>query len=1267
MAAALAALSAPVSGFDGYPIISSYAAPDIGIDFKIWPMVHDLDGTYRFGTRGLASFDGRHWDITSMRDKYPLRGLDIGPDGRIWAGATDELGWFEDHAGSLRYHSLVSALPASEREPGPIYFAFAEQNGAVFVTPRKVLRWTGQEFKVWPMPGTRRLFASRSDGTIYVHHKPTGVMAMRENGPELVIPASELGDEGVFWLQRLPRDWLLVTSRGLMLWSPGNLRPLDTQTNAAIVQAILMSVADLHDGRLALATNREGVLIVDHEGKIVQRVSEAEGLPTRNVYRVFLDRDRQLWGTSASHIFRINLDSPSRVFNRTAGLPAGRIHHLAVNGGKAFAVVNEDLFTKSEDSRSFATQSGNNEIAYVVRATPSGVFFGTLRGINRIEGTTVTRVYTGNRDVFLIEPSRVAPNHLLISEASDVKEISPDGTATMRASGLPDFVTSIAEGDDGRLWLGTFSRGLIMVSNQGHYVTDAVRDQQGPVTIEGPSTAVDTDEGDILVFARTGAWLKSRGATVFTAIQDFPRREILGVSPTHTRSGLWVALARSGAQPPMFGKIVFEGGRASWRPHAVDGIETIGAPQSLVAEPLADGTTALWIGGNNGVLRHLVAAGPRTEQPRAPSLHTLARAGAGATWATVTGALPYSTESIEFRFAAPQIAVRPTQRLETRIVGLDSDWIPAGTSSRREFTAVRDGRYTFEVRTVADTGVASAVTRATIEILPPWWRTWPAALGAVLALAPAIYGLYRWRVRTLERRNASLENKVRQRTAELEAANAAKTQFVANMSHDIRNPLNGIVGLALGLEDTRLEPRQREMVATLRECTTYLSTLVDDVLDFASIEAGRIELRPARFSPAELLRSVVATTLADAASRGARLTIDVPPGFPAAVVGDAGRIQQILMNFVSNALKYAGGEIRLSVALPDQAPGEVEFFVQDRGPGIRPEDRAALFKKFSRLEPSRVGMLIEGRGLGLAACRLLADHMGGAVGIDTPAGGGARFFLRLPLNLAAAPDTALTPAPALPNTAVLLVEDTDYNAWAATAVLARLGLTCERAHTGAEAIALFGAKRFNIVLLDRNLPDMDGTEVARQIRQMETEGQSALLLAVTAYCTAADRQLCLDAGMNAFVGKPVTPEKLRKVFLNAGRRQLAAAAAPLPAPANEEPLDLRLIGYLADGTPGGMHAEIERFTAALRAVEGRLTSAAAAADSTELGAAAHQLLGHAKMIGAADLADAARNLATAARTATDPRTCQQPLADVRRAIEAVTESMNRRQPALLPA
>jgi CheY-like chemotaxis protein len=250
----------------------------------------------------------------------------------------------------------------------------------------------------------------------------------------------------------------------------------------------------------------------------------------------------------------------------------------------------------------------------------------------------------------------------------------------------------------------------------------------------------------------------------------------------------------------------------------------------------------------------------------------------------------------------------------------------------------------------------------------------------------------------------------------------------------------------------------------------------------------------------------------------------------------------------------------------------------------------------------------------------------------------------------------------LPNTSVLLVEDADYNAWAATAVLGKLGLTCERARNGAEALQMFSAKHYNLVLLDRNLPDIDGTEVARKIRALEGNGPRSILLAVTAYCTQEDRDLCLAAGMDAFVGKPLTPAKLRKVFVAAGRRLLTAATMHVSPGVEAPAVDVSLLDYISDGTERGRVEQVERFLASLAEGEARLAQAARARDFATLGDAAHFVLSQAKFVGCKALEEAALALEKAAE-ARDSFALGEMEERVHREARAVTAAMRRSHPA----
>ncbi len=780
------------------------------------------------------------------------------------------------------------------------------------------------------------------------------------------------------------------------------------------------------------------------------------------------------------------------------------------------------------------------------------------------------------------------------------------------------------------LWICTATRGLLQaeLNRPGPVEANPIGRNLGLPEFHGQSAVTRTKDGTMIVISSEGGWFKSTTMEQFRPIKNYPRWKFISYSSNSEDGSVWVTYGGEEKLVASVGRVSIEGSQAIWQPHSVEGLNAIGQIYDIFAENGANNSTVLWISGFNGILRHVVADGPVAPKPRAPLLNVLARSADADELRPITQSLPYSAHSINFEFAEPEFARRPQLRLETKLDGVDRDWAPADASSRRELNALRDGHYAFHVRAVAETGVTSDETTFSFVINPPWWRTPTALLGGLLSLGAAGYGAYYWRLRALRRRNAALEAKVAERTQQLTEASAAKSQFLANMSHDIRNPLNGIVGLALALEDTALDARQFELVTTLRECTSYLSTLVDDVLDFASIEAGRVELRPGPFSPTELLRSIATTMRTEAGASGATLLVDVDPLLPPTYVGDAGRIQQILVNYVTNALKYAGGQIQITASYCPESPGEIEFSVTDKGPGISAEGQKIIFTKFTRLTESH-SHEITGTGLGLASCRLLADLMGGSVGVLSTPGQGARFFLRLPLEIRV--DSAPPLDLPLPDCTVLLVEDTNYNAVAARAVLGKLGLTCDRACSGAEALRKFAEKHYNLVLLDRNLPDMDGTDVARKIRSLEGEGPRSILLAVTAYCTPEDRAQCLGAGMDAFVGKPLTPEKLRRVLIAAGRRHLAAASMHVAPQKNPNGVDVSLLEYISDGTGTGLGHQIDLFLGALDEAERQLAAAARSLELSRLAHAAHAVLSHARLVGNASLAQAATAVEDAAR------------------------------------
>lgn len=353
------------------------------------------------------------------------------------------------------------------------------------------------------------------------------------------------------------------------------------------------------------------------------------------------------------------------------------------------------------------------------------------------------------------------------------------------------------------------------------------------------------------------------------------------------------------------------------------------------------------------------------------------------------------------------------------------------------------------------------------------------------------------------------------------------------------------------------------------------------------------------------------------------MEVAVGAGVPERILGDAARIQQVIVNFAVNSLKFGGRTIRLSA---DQEGGDIVFKVADDGIGVPPEERKNLFIRFSRLKSAR-NFAVPGTGLGLAVSRALAERMGGSVGFLPAAGRGSTFFLRIPMEAVAASALEFGAFDAQ-GARALVVEDIEYNARALGLMLGRFGFHVEFARDGEEALARLASAPYRVVLIDCDLPRVGGIEVARRFRTSEEPRTQTFIVATTAMSTVADRNSCMAAGMDAFISKPITPEKLRTVLMafNAAGPYPARAAPPV-SPAPDIPgIKLGLLLHLTDGSAASLGRELARFDGSLGEAVQALAAAHASNSRPAVSSAAHRVLSLARMVGAEALASAAADM-----------------------------------------
>ncbi|WP_375436410.1 ATP-binding protein [uncultured Hymenobacter sp.] len=634
--------------------------------------------------------------------------------------------------------------------------------------------------------------------------------------------------------------------------------------------------------------------------------------------------------------------------------------------------------------------------------------------------------------------------------------------------------------------------------------------------------------------------------------------------------------------------------------------------------------------------------------------------------------LSATQHQVNFTFRA--VSLLPDQaglQYQYRLLGYQDQWSRPTVVGEAQFPRLGAGSYAFQVRARSgEQGVWSKTVASSFDVATPYWQTWWFAALSLLLAGAGVFAFVRAREATLRRQKLQLETTVRERTQELrhqkahiedmnaelviardvaEASRRAKAQFLANMSHEIRTPMNAVIGLTHLLRQTPVNSEQNEYLEAVQSSSQNLLVIINDILDSSKIEAGKLSLEHTAFRLPELLRRVASMFRFATEAKHLYFNLEIDSTVPAAVFGDPVRLNQVLVNLVGNAVKFTttGGVTVHVYSAIDSATNQqlVRFVVRDTGIGIATNKLDAIFEDFSQANTSTTRQF-GGTGLGLSIARNLVELHGGKLWVESEEGHGSAFSFEIPYLTAnpaeVAPEATLAVGRFEPALRVLVAEDNDLNQLVARKTLEAWNVQVTVAANGRLAVEAAEQTTFDAVLMDVQMPEMDGYEAARQLRARFPDDAQLPIIGLTASALPEDRALALEAGMNDTLAKPFDPALLyARLAYYTGRITLPSQHPPAPT----EPIaphqtntctpDWTLLEELAGGNEAFIRQIVNTFLTQAPQLQQHLEIEFAAADPNALARIAHKLKGQAAYFGVDYLYSALETLECQARQETD--------------------------------
>ena len=1201
----------------GLPFIQNFTSKDYNAHSQNWAILQDQRGVMYFANGlGVLEYDGVSWRLIPVPNGSGVYSLGMDQQGRIYVGAKGDFGYLApDSVGQRQFVSLLDHLATEYRDFSNVWDISTTAEGVYFRSREYLFCWkegsAGQgSLKVWqPVTEFYRFYTVK--GTHYITQRHIGLMKLVDDEWELVLDGERFAKKYIYFILPFPvpeasspRILIGTRAQGLLIYDGTTFEPfpLPDEVKALLNEQQLYAGLWLPNGHLALVLRRAGVAIINQQGQLVQLLNQEAGLGDEIARFAYLDQQGGLWVAFNNGLSRVEVPSPFSYFGKTRGLETNVSaivrHQEGLYVGGSQGVYRLTPATSANHHPRFQSVEDMTTSAWSLLSVDDALWVATGGGVYRMTEDQTTKII--DQLTWCLYRSPTDPNIIFAGVRTGLvllKKMKGRWQVVGRVQGVSESIgiRTIVEERQGVIWLGTSGgNGYIRVRLEEAVLTSlgaATLSQEIPATIKHYQQDQRVPGGFVRVYAVDGRVVFATNAglkRLDEASGQFVPDTTLGARFADTTTSVsrvvedqlgnvWIKSPLANGMGET-GRLRREGnGQWSYQSTAFNRIADWGSVYVMYPDPQYEGV--IWIGGPEGIVRYddTIQKDYRTDFQTLIRRVTLPEDsllfGGVPTPSLQTPTLRFADNSIRFTFAATSYEESGANRYQVFLEGFDQQWSAWTEETRKDYTNLPEGAYTFRVRARNLYGHLSEEGSYAFTILPPWHRTWWSYLLQGLLAFGLVLGFIQWRLRAVHRQTIKLEQVVADRTEALAEKNeqlremdTIKSRFFANISHEFRTPLTLVMGQIESVLPTLEKPASVEKLEVAHRNAAQLQRLINQLLDLSKLEGGKMTLRASGQNIVPLLQQLTSTfeSMAQQKNIALRFESTCPT---IRVYYEQDKVEKVLYNLLSNALKFTptGGQVLVNVATagqgssqvePLEEKGELKLSVRDSGVGI-PSDRLPhIFDRFFQVDSSQTREF-EGTGIGLALTKELVQLHGGGIAVESTEGFGTTVTVTLPLGKAhlraeqmvdkailsngwenqseLAAEELLSSEEGSPSDnyepiderkdMILVVEDnTDMRAYI------RQGL--ERAYhileaaNGVEGFAQAQEQVPDLIITDVMMPQMDGYEFTDKIRQ-ETVTAHIPIIMLTAKAAEEDKLAGLAQGVDAYLTKPFNKKELQ--------------------------------------------------------------------------------------------------------------------------------------------